>query len=46
MDVTYEVLFIINDLLNIIVKSVGLMALHCYIIRGVTNEKKLHKDME
>ena len=46
MDTTYEVLFILNDILNIIVKCVALMAMHCYIIKGVTNEKRLHKDVE
>ena len=48
MDVTYEILFIINDILNIIVKCVALMAMHCYIIysKGDRHEKRLHKDME
>jgi len=32
MDVTYEVLFIINDILNIVVKCVALMAMHYYIV--------------
>ena len=42
MDVTYEILFIINDILNIIVKCVALMAMHCYIIysKGVFHGKK------
>ncbi len=41
MDTTYEILFIINDILNIIVKCVALMAMHCYIVygRGVNHEK-------
>tara|TARA_R100000700_G_scaffold33180_1_gene40840 strand:- start:774 stop:902 length:129 start_codon:yes stop_codon:yes gene_type:complete len=32
MDTVYEVLFVINDLLDIIIKCVALMAMHCYII--------------
>jgi hypothetical protein len=46
MDTIYDVLFILNDILNIIVKCVALMAMHCYIIKGVTNEKRLYKDVE
>ena len=46
MDPVYEVLFVINDILDIVVKCVALMAMHCYIIRGVTNEKRLYKDVE
>ena len=41
MDVTYEILFVINDILNIMVKCVALMAMHCYIVygRGISHEK-------
>ena len=46
MDMIYEVLFVLNDLLNIIVKCVALMAMHCYIIKGVTNEKKYSKTLD
>ena len=40
MEVAYEVLFIINEISNIIVKCVALMAMHCYIIRGVFHGKE------
>ena len=41
MDVTHEILFVINDILNIMVKCVALMAMHCYIVygRGISHEK-------
>ena len=32
MDPIYEVLFAINEVLDIIVKCMVLMAIHCYII--------------
>ncbi len=46
MDMLYEVMFALNDLLNIIVKCVALMAMHCYIIKGVTDGKKYNKSMD
>ena len=46
MDMLYEVMFALNDLLNIIVKCVALMAMHCYIIKGVTNGEKYNKSMD
>jgi len=41
MDMLYEVMFALNDLLNIIVKCVALMAMHCYIVygKGINHEK-------
>ena len=46
MDMVYEVLFVLNDILNIIVKCVALMAMHCYIIKGVTNGEKHNRSMD
>ena len=46
MDMVYEVLFVLNDILNIIVKCVALMAMHYYIIKGVTNGEKYNKSMD
>jgi len=43
MDTVYEILFILNDILNIIVKCVALMAMHCYIIRGALYGEKKEK---
>ena len=40
MDPVYNILFVLNDILNIIVKCVALMAMHCYIIRGVFHGKE------
>jgi hypothetical protein len=47
MDPVYNILFVLNDILNIIVKCVGLMALHCYIIYNKGDRyEKFNRKME
>ena len=41
IDIVYEVLYVLNEILSIIVKCVAVMAMHCYIVygRGISHEK-------